>query len=74
MVKTLRSIKTFKRSWDPDKAIKCTYKGLFGKYQLRAYLFLALGYGIVAAWLTEMPTFACKNLEIKFISRSNFLK
>jgi hypothetical protein len=74
MVKTFRSIKTFKRSWDPDKAIKCTYNGLFGKYQLRAYLFLALGYGIVAAWLTEMPTFACKNLEIKFISRPTFLK
>jgi len=65
MIKLSRNIKTFKRSWDPDKALKSTYKGLFGKYQLRAYLFLALGYGIITAWLTEMPTFACKNFRIK---------
>ncbi|CAF1005749.1 unnamed protein product [Adineta steineri] len=58
MTKTLRNVKTFKKSWDSDKALKSTYKGLFGKYQLRAYLFVALGYGIVAAWLTEMPAFA----------------
>ncbi|UJR16095.1 hypothetical protein I4U23_003007 [Adineta vaga] len=58
MTKTLRNVKTSKKSWDSDKALKSTYKGLFGKYQLRAYLFVALGYGIIAAWLTEMPTFA----------------
>ncbi len=61
MTKALRSVKTLKKTWDSDKAIKSTYKGLFGIYQLRAYLLLALGYGIVAAWLTEMPIFACKN-------------
>ncbi len=66
MTKALRGVKTLKKTWDSDKAIKCTYKGLFGKYQLRAYLLLVLGYGIVAAWLTEMPTFARKNFS-KFL-------
>jgi len=65
MAKALRNDKTFKKSWDSDKALKSTYKGLFGKYQLRAYLFLALGYGIIGAWLTEMPRFACKIFQIK---------
>ncbi|CAF1018617.1 unnamed protein product [Adineta ricciae] len=58
MTKALQNAKTLKKSWDSDKALKSTYKGLFGKYQLRVYLFVALGYGIVAAWLTEMPVFA----------------
>jgi hypothetical protein len=65
MTKTLRNVKTFKKSWDSDKALKSTHKGLFGKYQLRAYLFVALGYGIIAAWLTEMPAFACKYFPIE---------
>ncbi len=61
MIKALRHVKTYRRSWDSDKALKSTYKGLFGKHQIRAYIFLVLGYAIVGAWLTEMPTFACKN-------------
>jgi uncharacterized membrane protein YesL len=60
MARALRSVKTFKKSWDADKALKSTYKGKFGKHQLRAYIFLALGYAIIIAWLTEMPAFACK--------------
>ena len=60
MARALRSVKTFKKSWDADKALKSTYKGKFGKHQLRAYIFLALGYAVISAWLTEMPTFACK--------------
>jgi hypothetical protein len=67
MVKTLRRIRTVKKSWDSDNALKSTYKGIIGKYQLRLYIFLALGYGIVAAWLTEMPAFARKNFKIKSI-------
>jgi len=64
MARALRSVKTFKKSWDADKALKSTYQGKkFGLYQLRAYIFLAFGYAIVAAWLTEMPTFARKKLE-----------
>jgi len=63
MINGVRNVKTYKRSWDPDKALKSTYKGLFGKHQLRVYIFLALGYGVIAAWLTEMPTFACKILK-----------
>jgi MFS family permease len=58
MARALRSVKTFKKSWDADKALKSTYKGKFGKHQLRAYIFLALGYAIIIAWLTEMPAFA----------------
>ena len=61
MARALRSVKTFKKSWDADKALKSTYQGKFGLYQLRAYIFLAFGYALVAAWLTEMPVFACKN-------------
>lgn len=60
MARVLRSVKTFKKSWDSDKALKSTYNGRFGKHQLRAYIILALGYAVIAAWLTEMPTFACK--------------
>lgn len=60
MARALRSVKTFKKSWDADKALASTYKGRFGKYQLRAYIFLALGYAITVAWLTEMPVFARK--------------
>ena len=67
MIKKLRTVKTYRRSWDSDNALKCTYKGLFGKYQIRAYIFLALGYGIVGAWLTEMPTFACKNCRLNYL-------
>ncbi len=58
MTRALRSVKTFKKSWDSDKALKSTYQGKFGKHQLRAYIFLALGYAIIVAWLTEMPIFA----------------
>ncbi|CAF1078642.1 unnamed protein product [Rotaria sordida] len=58
MARALRSVKTFKKSWDSDKALKSTYKGKFGKHQLRAYIFLVLGYAVVVAWLAEMPTFA----------------
>jgi hypothetical protein len=60
MTRALRSVKTFKKSWDADKALKSTYQGKFGKHQLRAYILLALGYAIIVAWLTEMPKFACK--------------
>jgi hypothetical protein len=66
MARALRSVKTFKKSWDADKALKSTYKGKFGKHQLRAYIFLALGYAVVAAWLTKMPVFACMNLLFFF--------
>lgn len=58
MARALRSVKTFKKSWDADKALKSTYQGKCGKYQLRAYIFLALGYAIVVAWMAEMPTYA----------------
>ncbi|CAF1215977.1 unnamed protein product [Rotaria sp. Silwood1] len=58
MARALRSVKTFKKSWDSDKALKSTYKGKFGKHQLRAYIFLILGYAVIVAWLTEMPVFA----------------
>ncbi|CAF2516993.1 unnamed protein product [Rotaria sp. Silwood2] len=47
-----------RKTWDSDKALKSTHKGLFGKHQLRVYLFLAMSYAIVGAWLTEMPSFA----------------
>lgn len=66
MARVLRSVKTFKKSWDADKALKSTYQGNFGKHQLRAYIFLILGYAIVVAWLTEMPIFACRNLIFCF--------
>ena len=61
MARALRSVKTFKKSWDSDKALKSTYQGKVGKHQLRAYLFLVLGYAVVVGWLAEMPTFACEN-------------
>lgn len=64
MARGTRNTKLLKKTWDSDKAIKSTYKGLVGKYQLRAYLLLALAYGIVAAWLTEMPAFARKNKSL----------
>jgi len=67
MARALRSVKTFKKSWDADKALKSTYKGKFGKHQLRAYIFLALGYAVIAAWLTEMPVFACMKLIFFFV-------
>jgi len=69
MARALRSVKTFKKSWDSDKALKSTYQGKFGKHQLRAYIILALGYAVIAAWLTEMPVFACMNL---FLFEFNF--
>lgn len=52
-----------KKIWDSDKALKSTHTGLYGKHQIRAYLFLALGYAVIAGWLTRMPTFACKNCQ-----------
>jgi len=58
MARVLRSVKTFKKSWDSDKALKNTYQGKVGKYQLRAYIFLAFGYAVVLGWLAEMPTYA----------------
>ena len=63
MARALRSVKTFKKSWDSDKALKSTYQGKVGKHQLRAYIFLVLGYAIVVAWLAEMPAFARKNTD-----------
>ncbi|CAF3345485.1 unnamed protein product [Rotaria sp. Silwood1] len=55
--KTLLNVKP-QKTWDSDKALKSTHKGLFGKHQLRVYLFLVLGYAVVGAWLTKMPSFA----------------
>ena len=60
MTKTVHNAKITKRNWDADKALRSTYDGLFGQHQLRAYILLALGYGIVGAWLTSMPIFACR--------------
>jgi hypothetical protein len=60
MARALRSVKTFKKSWDSDKALKSTHQGKFGKHQLRAYIFLTLGYAIIVAWLADMPLYACK--------------
>ena len=61
MTRTLRSVKTFKKSWDADKALRSTSRGNFGKYQFRAFIFLALGYAIIVGWVAGMPVFACKN-------------
>ena len=60
MPKTVRSVKTFRRTWDSDKALRSTHRGYFDKYQLRAYLFIVLGYAVIVAWLTAMPIFARK--------------
>ena len=64
MARALRSVKTFKKSWDSDKALKSTYQGKVGKHQLRAYLVLVLGYAVVVAWLAEMPAFACEHIVV----------
>lgn len=76
MARALRSVKTFKKSWDSDKALKSTYSGKFGKHQIRAYIVLAFGYAIIASWLTEMPEFACKyfstNFPLKFCMKYLF--
>jgi hypothetical protein len=74
MIRSLRHVKSYKRSWDSDKALKSTYKGLFGKHQLRVYILLAVGYAVVAAWLAEMPAFACKNFEIEYFSLNLSMK
>lgn len=66
MARVLRSVKTFKKSWDSDKALKNTYQGKVGKYQLRAYIFLAFGYAVVLGWLAEMPTYARKTCATDF--------
>ena len=58
MPKGMHHIKSYAKTWDSDKALKSTHKGVLGKYQLRAYLLLLFGYAVVAAWLTAMPTFA----------------
>lgn len=68
MARALRSVKTFKKSWDSDKALKSTYQGKVGKHQLRAYIFLVLGYAVVVAWLAEMPAFACKDTDMDCFS------
>ena len=60
MTKIVHPAKIIKKNWDADKALRSTYDGLLGQHQLRAYILLALGYGIVAAWLTAMPIFACR--------------
>jgi hypothetical protein len=65
MARALRSVKTFKKSWDSDKALKSTYQGKFGKHQIRAYIFLAIGYAVIVAWLAEMPVFACKEFLLR---------
>lgn len=58
-------IRVYRKTWDSDRALKSTYKGLFGKYQIRAYILLALGYGVTMAWLAKMPAFARKNFSRK---------
>ena len=73
MARALRSVKTFKKSWDADKALASTYKGKFGKFQLRAYIFLVLGYAVTVAWLTEMPVFARKLFTFICTKRTFFL-
>ncbi|CAF0758292.1 unnamed protein product [Rotaria sordida] len=69
MAKTLPNVKS-QKTWDSDKALKSTHKGLFGKYQLRTYLLLALGYGVIGAWLAEMPSFAL--LPPKYIDCTSY--
>ena len=63
MPKTVHHVKSYAKAWDSDKALKSTHKGPVGKYQLRAYLLVVLGYAVVAAWLTAMPTFARKTFD-----------
>ncbi|CAF1158012.1 unnamed protein product [Didymodactylos carnosus] len=58
MARVLRSVKTLKRSWDSDKALKSTFTGFIGKHQLRAYLVLCFGYAVIGSWLNNVPTFA----------------
>ena len=71
MPKAIRSVKTFRRIWDSDKALRSTHKGPFDKYQLRAYLFIILGYAVIVAWLTAMPIFARKfDFSPEFRSKS----
>ncbi|CAF4861632.1 unnamed protein product, partial [Rotaria magnacalcarata] len=70
MNKILANSKAPKRIWDSDKALGSTHQGLLSKYQIRAYIFLALGYAVIGAWLMEMPAFAL--LPPKYIDCTPF--
>ncbi|CAF4846667.1 unnamed protein product [Rotaria socialis] len=58
MNKVQANSKVSKKIWDSDKALRNTHQGLLSKYQIRVYIFLALGYAVIGAWLMEMPAFA----------------
>jgi hypothetical protein len=49
-----------KRIFDTDNALKGSFNGLFGKWQLIAYSFLVFGYAVIAGWIDNLHNFTCE--------------
>jgi hypothetical protein len=56
-----------KRIFDTDNALKGSFNGWWGKWQIITYIFFVLGYSIVIGWINRLPDYTCKfnNVEIK---------
>ena len=49
-----------KRIFDTDNALKGSFDGRFGKWQLLSYSMLTIGFSIISAWLSNLTTYTRK--------------
>jgi hypothetical protein len=49
-----------KRIFDTDNALKGSFNGWWGKWQIITYIFFVLGYAIVIGWINRLPDYTRK--------------
>ena len=49
-----------KRIFDTDNALKGSFNGWWGKWQIITYIFFVLAYAIIVGWIQRLPDFTCK--------------
>jgi hypothetical protein len=53
-----------KRIFDTDNALKGSFNGWWGKWQIITYIFFVLGYAIVIGWINRLPDYTCKLISL----------
>ena len=49
-----------KRIFDTDNALKGSFNGLFGKWQIITYTSFVLAYAIIVGWIFKLHDYTCK--------------
>ena len=51
-----------KRIFETDTALKGTFSGKFGKWQILTYSFFVLAYALVIGWINRLTDYTCKRI------------